>query len=268
MTRERRQPRKLGRYIPKNKASASASDAEIIFGIHAVTEALEAGKDIDKLYIKRGLQSPALKKIEEAASAYGIPVLRVPEEKLNRTTPKNHQGIVALASPVSFVPLDRVVREAYEAGKTPLLVILDRVTDVRNFGAVARTAECAGADGIVFPSRGTARIGGDALKTSSGALNFIPLIREDNLKHSLRYLKDSGIKIVACTEKAEKLIYEIDLSGPVALLLGSEEDGVSPEYLRLADESVKFPVYGHIASLNVSVAAGLAIYETIRQRIK
>lgn len=268
MTRDRRQPRKLDRYIPKNKVSTSASDTDIIFGIHAVTEALEAGKDIDKLYIKRGLQSPALKKIEETASASGIPVLRVPEEKLNRVTPKNHQGIVALASPVSFVPLDRIVREAYESGKTPLLVILDRITDVRNFGAVARTAECAGADGILFPSGGTARIGGDALKTSSGALNFIPLIREHNLKHALRYLKESGIKVVACTEKAEKLIYEADLSGPVALLLGSEEDGISPEYLRLADETVKFPLHGHIASLNISVAAGLAVYEVVRQRIK
>lgn len=265
---ERRQPRKLDKYIVRKNIVSPTSDTDVIFGIHAVTEALDAGKELDKLYIRKGLQNAATKKIEEGATLYGVPVLRVPEEKLNRITSKNHQGVVALASPVSFIPLDRVVRETYEAGKTPLLLILDRVTDVRNFGAVARTAECAGADGIVFPSRGTARIGGDALKTSSGALNFIPLIREDNLKHSLRYLKDSGIKIVACTEKTEKLIYEIDLSGPVALLLGSEEDGVSPEYLRLADESVKFPVYGHIASLNVSVAAGLAIYEVIRQRIK
>jgi 23S rRNA (guanosine2251-2'-O)-methyltransferase len=162
--------------------------------------------------------------------------------------------------------LDNIISEAYRKGEVPLLIVLDRITDVRNFGAIARTAECVGAHGIVIPSRGSAQIGSDAMKTSAGALNYIPVCRADNLKTTLKEIKDNGIAVVACTEKADDLIYSIDLTVPVALLMGSEEDGISPEYLKFANHLCKLPIIGKIESLNVSVATSVMLYEAIRQR--
>jgi 23S rRNA (guanosine2251-2'-O)-methyltransferase len=165
------------------------------------------------------------------------------------------------------VSLHNVLSSVYEKGQTPLLLILDRVTDVRNFGAIARTAECAGVHAIVIPAKGAAQINADAVKTSSGALNFIPVCRENSLRETVTYLQESGVQVVACTEKAEKSIYQADYSAPTAIIMGSEEDGISDDLIRKADVLAKIPMTGNIASLNVSVAAGAVVFEVVRQRL-
>jgi 23S rRNA (guanosine2251-2'-O)-methyltransferase len=167
---------------------------------------------------------------------------------------------------VQYASLENIIDKTYSEGKEPFLIILDRITDVRNFGAIARTAECAGIDAIVVGEKGNAPITGDAMKTSAGALSHLPVCRESDLKKTLRFLKDNGIQIVACTEKAENSIYQVDLNGPIALILGSEEDGISNQLIKDADYLAKIPMSGNIASLNVSVAAGICIYEVIRQK--
>lgn len=238
----------------------------MIFGTRAVMEAIRAGKEIESLLIQKDLQNDLIKELKETAAEAGVPFVKVPAEKLDRITRKNHQGVVCFLSPITYASLDNIVNEAFAQGRMPLLIILDRVTDVRNFGAIARTAECMGVDALVIPSRGSARISSDAMKTSAGALNFIPVCREANLKNTLRYLQESGIQVMACTEKAENDTWSSNLEGPVALLMGSEEDGISPEYLKLADSQLKIPVQGQIASLNVSVATAMCLYEVARQR--
>ena len=250
-----------------NKSSRPTVDpAEIVFGTRAVMEAIRAGKEIDKLLLQRGLANDLMVELTKLASDYNIPYSLVPVEKLNRVTRKNHQGSICFLSAVSYASLDNIVTECFQQGKVPFLLILDRVTDVRNFGAVARSAECAGMDALVIPAKGGAQINSDAMKTSAGALNFIPVCREKNLKDTIRYLKDSGIQVVACTEKSDQLIYDIPLDQPTAILMGSEEDGISPEYLKLASSTAKIPLQGNIESLNVSVAAAVVIFEGIRQR--
>lgn len=238
-----------------------------IFGIRTVIEAIDAGKEIEKVLIQRGLQNDLIKDLISKMKSLKIPYSLVPIEKLNRLTRKNHQGAICYLSPIEFHSLDNIIETAYSKGKDPFLVILDRITDVRNFGAIARTMECAGADALVIQSRGNALIGGDAMKTSSGALNMMPVCREENLKKTINVLKATGIRIVGCTEKTEQLIYDADLKGPIAIILGSEEDGISPEYLKLCDDLVKIPIAGKIESLNVSVSAGVILYETLRQRM-
>jgi 23S rRNA (guanosine2251-2'-O)-methyltransferase len=230
-------------------------------------EAIRAGKEVDKLFIQTGLFNDLTKELLAEARDLNIPVSKVPIEKLNRLTRKNHQGVVAFITEVTFASLDNIITEAYSAGKTPLVLVLDRVTDVRNFGAIVRTAECAGVDAVVIPSKGSAAINADAMKTSAGALNYLPVCREFNLKDTLRYLKEAGLQLVACTEKTDKMLYEADMTGPTAIVLGSEEDGISPEYLKLCDVRAKIPMSGQIESLNVSVSAGVIIYEAVRQRI-
>lgn len=238
-----------------------------IFGTRAVIEAIDSGQDIEKVLIQTGLQNKLIKGLISKMKSLKIPYSLVPIEKLNRLTRKNHQGAICYLSPIPFHSLDNIIESAYSKGKDPFLVILDRITDVRNFGAVARTMECAGADALVIQSRGNAMIGGDAMKTSAGALNILPVCREENLKDCIRTLKETGIRIVACTEKTEQLIYDADLKGPIAIILGSEEDGISPEYLKLCDNLVKIPMAGKIESLNVSVSAGIILYEALRQRM-
>ncbi len=238
-----------------------------IFGTRAVIEAIDAGQDIEKVLIQTGLQNELIKGLISKMKSLKIPYSLVPVEKLNRLTRKNHQGAICYLSPISFHSLDNIIESAYAKGKDPFLVILDRITDVRNFGAVVRTLECAGADALVIQSRGNAMIGGDAMKTSAGALNILPVCREENLKDCINTLKETGIRIVACTEKTEQLIYEADLKGPIAIILGSEEDGISSEYLKLCDNLVKIPMAGKIESLNVSVSAGIILYEALRQRM-
>ncbi len=238
----------------------------MIFGTRAIMENILAGNEIDKLMVQKGLSNPLLKELIRTARDHNVPVSQVPLEKLNRITRKNHQGAIAMMSAVTFASIDNIVSELYSKGEEPFLLILDRVTDVRNFGAIARTAECAGIHAVVIPSRGSAAINSDAMKTSAGALGYLPVCREDNLKATLEYLRGSGIRIFGCTEKTETLLFESDLTGPLAILMGSEEDGISPEYLKLCDDRGKIPMTGHIESLNVSVSAAVAVFEAVRQR--
>jgi len=238
----------------------------LIYGIHPILEALNAGKDIEKIMLSRELRNPQVREISALAEQLEIPVQKVPNEKLDSFTKANHQGIIAFVSMVEYQPIEDILIRAFESGKQPMLIILDRITDVRNMGAIARSAECAAADALVIPSRGSAQINADAIKTSAGALNLLPVHRSPNLKNTLRYLRDSGVKLVAVTEHGSTNYATTDLTGPIAFILGSEEDGISPEYLKLCDERIKIPLPGTISSLNVSVAAGVIIFETLRQR--
>ena len=240
----------------------------LIYGIHPILEALNAGKDIEKILLARELRNPQVREITAAAEKLEIPVQKVPNEKLDSFTKANHQGIVAFVSMIEYQPIEDVLIHVFEAGRQPVFVILDRITDVRNFGAIARSAECAGVDALIIPSRGSAQINADAIKTSAGALNIIPVHRSPNLKNTIHYLKDSGVRLVAVTEHGSSDYGKSDLTGPIAFILGSEEDGISPEYLKLCDERIKIPITGTISSLNVSVAAGIIIFETLRQRNK
>ena len=246
-----------------------SDNIQMIFGLRPITEALLAGKGLERIYLQKGQRNSMTIEITELAHKANVPVAIVPPEKLDTLTRKNHQGAVAYLSAITYAPLDNIVADIYEKGKTPLLLILDRITDVRNFGSIARNAECMGVDAIVIPSRGAAQINGDALKTSAGALNIVPVCRENNLKDTLNFLQNSGIQIVACTEKGEIDLNSgsVDLSGPTAILMGSEEDGISPEYLKKADAKVKIPLVGQIGSLNVSVASGIVLFEVLRQRL-
>lgn len=242
------------------------NDSQLIYGTRSIIEAIEAGKELDKLYIQKGLSNDLNKELVNLAHRHKIPVSMVPVEKLNRLTKKNHQGAVAFISAVTFSDLDNIITTAYERGKDPLLLILDEVSDVRNFGAIARTAECAGVDAIVIPSKGSAAINSDAAKTSAGALHHIAICRVENLEQTIKNLKASGIRIFGLTEKTEKIVFGTDMSGPVAILMGSEESGIQSRHLRICDELVQIPMYGKISSLNVSVSAGIGIYEVVRQR--
>ncbi|OKL39165.1 23S rRNA (guanosine(2251)-2'-O)-methyltransferase RlmB [Pontibacter flavimaris] len=244
--------------------------SEMIFGSRPILEALAAGKVLEKIFLQRGARNPTTDEIVKLAKDREVPVVTVPIEKLNNLTRKNHQGAVALISPISYQPLSEIVTSLFEQGRNPLLLILDRITDVRNFGSIARNAECMGVDAIVIPSRGGAQINADAMKTSAGALNLVPVCREPNLKDTMDYLKDYGFQIVACTEKTEHQLtdFAVDMVGPTAILMGSEEDGISPEYLKRADVRLRIPLMGQIGSLNVSVATGIILYEAMRQRLK
>lgn len=250
--------RKVERYKPSN--------ANMVYGTRAILESLSAEREIERVLIQKGIQNELITELTRTLSAQNIPFSKVPLEKLTRLTKKNHQGAIAFISPIIYKSLDNIVSQTFEAGKNPLVLVLDRVTDVRNFGAIARTAECAGVDAIVIPAKGGAQINADAVKTSAGALNHIPVCREDNLKTTIEYLKNSGLTVVACTEKAEKGLYDVDLTQPLALLMGSEEDGISPAYLEKASDQVSIPMFGKIASLNVSVSTAVLLYEAIRQR--
>ena len=237
---------------------------EFVFGIQSVLETLRAGKEIDRLLVQRELGSI---EILELAKEKGIQVQKVPIEKLNRITRKNHQGAIAFVSAIHYAKIENIIADTFEKGQTPLILILDRITDVRNFGAIARTAECAGVHAIVIPSRGAAQINADAMKTSSGALNFLPVCREENLISTIEYLQNAGLKVIACTEKTKDSVYSKDFKEPTAIVLGSEEDGISDEIIRKSDELAAIPQTGQVGSLNVSVAAGVIIYEALRQRI-
>jgi 23S rRNA (guanosine2251-2'-O)-methyltransferase len=241
--------------------------SDMIYGTRAVIEAISAGKDIEKVMIQSGLTNDLVKELINHAKNHHIPVAFVPPEKLKRLSTKNHQGVICLLSAVSFASLENIVHAAFSKGKDPFLLILDRITDVRNFGAIARTAECAGIDGIVIGEKGNAPITSDAMKTSAGALNHVPVCREKDLKKTIHMLRESGIRIIACTEKTSQNLYDIAMTGPLALILGSEEDGISEALLREADELARIPLKGKINSLNVSVAAGVAVYEVLRQNL-
>lgn len=240
---------------------------EYIFGIRAVMEAIEAGKDIDKILIKKDMHGDLIGDLMETVRRYRIPVQRVPVQKIDRITRKNHQGVLAILAAVTYYSLDNLVPQLYEEGKLPFIVVLDGITDVRNFGAIARTCECAGADAIVIPEHGSVGVNGDAIKTSAGALHHIPVCRERSTVSAVRFLKDNGYYVVAVSEKADINYTQADYTVPVALVMGAEDVGISPEVLKLCDGFVSIPMFGNISSLNVSVAAGIIMYEVVRQRI-
>lgn len=240
--------------------------SDYIFGMRAVAEAIESGKSIDKILIRKEIGGEQGKELLALAREYGVLVQRVPVEKLNRITMKNHQGVIALMSPVRYHKLDNLLPGLYEEGKIPLLMCLDGVTDTRNFGAIGRTADCAGFDGIVIPERNSASVTPDAMKTSAGGLLYIPVCRERDMLTAVRLLHDSGVKIVGATEKGAVPYTDIDYTVPVAIVMGNEEHGISDEVLRNCDELAAIPIAGHIGSLNVSVAAGVMMYEAVRQR--
>jgi len=237
-----------------------------IFGIHAVLEAVHAGKDLDKVLVRRGGGSDLLKKLMGELSRMEIPVQQVPVEKLNRITGKNHQGVIAFLSEVSYLDITTLLPSIFEKGEDPLILLLDGVSDVRNFGAIARSAECAGVHAIVIPSSGSAAINADAIKTSAGALHRIPVCRHRDLLTVLRFLQESGLRLFAATEKAADTLYATDMTGPAGIILGSEDTGISSQLLKVADSWVSIPMKGTIASLNVSVAAGVMLFEVLRQR--
>jgi 23S rRNA (guanosine2251-2'-O)-methyltransferase len=239
---------------------------DIIFGLRPVIEAVEAGTEIEKVFFKNGLQGDLFHSLLNMLKKNQIPFQFVPVEKLNRISRINHQGVIAQISSISYQNLSQIIPALYENADTPFLLVLDNITDVRNFGAVSRTAECAGVDAILIPTKGGAMIGPDALKTSAGALHTIPVCRTDNLVESLEYLKNSGLRIAAATEKGGTTYHKADLGGPLALIMGSEDTGISGPVLAIADIKISIPIKGKIESLNVSSAAAVLVYEVIRQR--
>ena len=241
--------------------------SDYIFGIRAVIEAIEAGRDIDCVLIKKDLSGDLAAELMALIKQYGIVTRRVPIERINRITRKNHQGVVAMLSAVTYNSLENIVPMLYEEGRLPFMVLLDGLTDVRNFGAIARTCECAGVDAIVIPERDSVSVNADAVKTSAGALLHIPVCRERSILGAVKFLKENGYQIIAATEKAEINYTQADFTVPVAIVMGSEDVGISNEVLRQADTLVAIPQFGKIGSLNVSVAAGVMIYEGVRQRL-
>ena len=239
----------------------------IIYGIRPVIEAIKAGKEIDKVMLQTGLRADHLFELMTLLRERELPFQQVPIQKLNNVTRANHQGVIAHISPVIYENIETFLPGVFEDGKMPLLLILDKVTDVRNFGALVRTAECAGIQAVIVPSRGSAQINEDAVKTSAGALFRVPVCRSNNLKDTIVFLRDSGLQIVAITEKCDHTYYEIDLTVPTAFILGSEEDGISEAYMKLTDQKVKIPMMGEIESLNVSVAGAVVMFEAVKQRM-
>jgi len=237
-----------------------------IFGIRAIIEAIHAGKEIDKIFIQKDAHGDLMQELMKTIKKNSINFAYVPVEKLNRLTHNNHQGAVASIAPISFVSLEALVESVIESGKKPLFLILDQLSDARNFGAIIRTAECTGVDGIIVQKQGSAPVNGDTVKTSAGAIFNVPICKVDHIKDAIFYLQGSGIKTVAATEKTESGIYDIDFNQPVAIIMGSEDRGVNPSVLKIVDEKAKLPMFGSIGSLNVSVACGAFLYEVIRQR--
>lgn len=230
-------------------------------------EAIDSGKSIDKILLRRDLGGDLAKELIEKIKGLDIVVQRVPAEKLNRITMKNHQGAIAILSPVGYQRLDNIIPLLYEEGKTPLILVLDGITDARNFGAIARSADCAAVDAIVIPERGSASATSDAVKASAGALFYVPVCRERDTLTAVKKLKENGYLIVGASEKGKKSYVDIDYTVPVAIVMGAEDTGISTDVLRQCDELGAIPILGNIGSLNVSVAAGIMLYEAVRQRL-
>lgn len=240
---------------------------DLIFGIRAVIEAIQADKEIDKILIRRDLQSNLSRELFEVLKGRSIPVQRVPGERLDRLTRKNHQGVIAFMAAVTYQHLEDLVPFIYEQGKDPFILLLDGITDVRNFGAIARTCECAGVDAIVIPAKGSVTVNADAIKTSAGALHSLPVCKEKSITQAIRFLQASGVKVYAASEKAHANYTDIAYNGPTAIVMGAEDTGVATDNLRICDEMIKIPLFGNIESLNVSVASSILIYEVVRQRM-
>jgi 23S rRNA (guanosine2251-2'-O)-methyltransferase len=239
---------------------------EYVYGIRPVQEAVVSGSEIEKIFVRKDHTNPQIKELLSDAYRLNIPIQKVPKEKLNGITSKSHQGIIAFLSAVHYASLDHIIHQAYGMGKEPLLLILDRITDVHNLGAMARTAEGLGFDAVIVPSKGSARLNHEAVKISSGALMHLPVCRVKSLLSTIDYLKNNGIRIIACTESAPETVYGIDMKGPVCMILGSESDGIHPDILRMADVRAKIPMYGKVTSFNVSVSMAIAGSEIVRQR--
>jgi 23S rRNA (guanosine2251-2'-O)-methyltransferase len=242
------------------------NNEDFIFGTRAVIEAIKNSKPVEKVLLKKGLDNDLYRQLFQLLKENGIPFQFVPVEKINRITRKNHQGVLAFVSAVEFADIETVLPGLFESGVDPFVLILDQITDVRNFGAIVRTAECAGVHAVVIPEKGMARIGADAVKTSAGAIHSLPVCRVENLVPVIEFLKNSGIKIVAATEKSTQTYTDSQMDVPLAIVMGAEDKGISRQVLKLTDEQLKIPLHGQIESLNVSVAAALMMYEAVRQR--
>lgn len=241
------------------------TDQNIIFGIHPVTEAVDAGKEIERVFLRKGSTNPSIANLKGTLKRKRIPFQEVPQEKLSRLTRKNHQGIVALLSPIEYQNIEEVTQRLFEEGKEPLILVLDRVSDVGNFGAICRSAECAGVNAVLIPTKGSAQINSFAVKSSAGAIFNVPICRTGHILAQVRTLKESGLRVVACSEKGEKSIYETNLSGPMVVIMGSEEDGIGDGLMEVASDHVNIPMAGSTGSLNVSVATGIVLFERLRQ---
>ncbi|OZV66867.1 23S rRNA (guanosine(2251)-2'-O)-methyltransferase RlmB [Winogradskyella aurantia] len=239
-----------------------------IFGIHSIIEAIKSDKTIDKVFIQKGLRGELFHELEKLLRAKGINSSYVPVEKLNRLSKGgNHQGAAAQISPIEFHNIDDLVMASLESDRMPLFLLLDQISDVRNFGAIVRTAECTGVSGIIIQKKGGAPINGDTIKTSAGAIFKIPICKVDHIKDAVFHMQSSGIKVIAATEKADDYLYDLSFKEPCAIIMGSEGKGINPSVLKVVDEKAKLPILGDIASLNVSVACGAFLYEVMRQRL-
>jgi len=253
---------------PNFRQRESREEGQMIYGLRPVMEALESGKEIEKIYLGRTARGELMHALKKALKERDIIWQEVPNERLDKFTRNNHQEVVCFISPVHYHALAQLVPGIFERGETPLILILDRITDVRNFGAIARTAECAGVHAIVIPVKGAAQVSADAIRTSAGALSRIPVCREAVLRNTIKYLQESGFKVIAATEKGSEYLYKSDMTGPLAIVMGSEEDGVSDDIIRTCDDILRIPILGSVTSLNVSVACGVMVYEAVRQRMQ
>jgi len=249
------------------KRGYKKKERDLIYGVRAVIEAIKAEREINKIMIQKGMDKELFMELKEELKGKDFQLQFVPREKLDGLTDNNHQGVVAQVSPIKYHDIKELVEDLLEDGRKPFILVLDRITDVRNFGAIARTAECEGVDAILLPSKGSVQVNADAVKTSAGALNRIKVCRTDNLKDSLFYIQQCGLRLVVCTEKSKVPLYETNLRGAVAIIMGSEKDGVTQDLINMADISCCIPMRGEIASLNVGVAAGMAMYEKLRQEL-
>lgn len=237
-----------------------------IYGLNAVMEALREEKDIDRVLIQKDLRSPHLTEMRKLLKENKVASQMVPVQKLNQIAANKHQGVIASISPIEYQPITEIVSSIFEKGENPLILMLDRVSDVGNFGAICRTAKCAGVHAVVIPVKGSAQINAESIKRSAGALLSMPIAKERDLAASAEELQQSGLQIIACTEKADDLIYQADLSGPSLIIMGSEENGINSHLMKLADKKVKIPMFSELDSLNVSVSTGIILYEAIRQK--
>jgi 23S rRNA (guanosine2251-2'-O)-methyltransferase len=251
----------------KTPRTPKAPKAQTVYGLRPLIEAIKSGRPIEKLLLQQGAGGELFTELKGLAAAADIPIQNVPAEKLHRLSGGgNHQGAAGFVSLIEYSSLESLLPAVFEAGQTPLVLVFDRITDVRNFGAMVRTAECAGVNAVVVPLQGSAPVSEDAVKTSAGALLRVPVCRSENLKTTIHFLKASGLHVVAATEKARTAYTKADLSQPLAIIMGSEEDGVSGDLLKLCDDLLNIPLKGEIESLNVSVACGVMLFETLRQR--
>lgn len=239
----------------------------LIFGIRPVAEAIEAGRQFEKLYIRKGAEGQLMMELKDLIARHRLRYQEVPVEKLNRLTRGNHQGVVAVVAAIAYVELQDILDRVPD-DETPLIVAFDGVTDVRNFGAIARSAECAGAHGLIAPLKNAAPVNAEAIRSSAGALTTIPVTRVGSVRMTLASLQQQGFQIVAASEKSRKLLYDADFTKPTVFVMGAEDTGISPAVLKLCDEQLAIPMIGHIESLNVSAAAAVMLFEVVRQRIQ